>query len=70
MIKNEKIVGSFDGNYAPTSFLCVDCKWYISGHACKAYPNGIPVELWNYPLHIKPYKGDHGLQYVDALEND
>ena len=31
---------------------------------CKAFPNGIPVEIsYGDNLHLKPFSGDHGIQY-------
>ena len=34
---------------------------------CKAFPDGIPGEIaYGDNLHIKPFKGDHGIQYEEA----
>ena len=31
---------------------------------CTAYPNGIPLEIWDDKVsHEKSYKGDGGIQY-------
>ena len=31
---------------------------------CKAFPEGIPVGVWNCTLdHTKPLPGDHGIQF-------
>jgi len=31
---------------------------------CEAFPDGIPLEIIEgINLHVKPYKGDHGIQF-------
>ena len=33
---------------------------------CKAFPNGIPEEIWlGEDDHKKPYKGDNGIQFEE-----
>lgn len=35
-----------------------------SKYVCRAFPNGIPDEISvGDNLHLKPYPGDHGIQY-------
>jgi len=49
--------------YSPTCFYC---KYLISleNRTCEAFPNRIPIEIWNGDNdHIKPYKGDNGIQF-------
>ena len=44
--------------------LCIVCRHYNKGHTCKAYPDKIPLPIWDGDvLHTKPYKGDHGIQF-------
>lgn len=48
------------------------CKHYIGFKGseeemkliCKAFPDGVPIEIgYGNNLHLKPYSGDHGIQY-------
>ncbi len=35
--------------------------------ACDAFPKGIPDEIaYGDNLHLKPYPGDHGIQFEEA----
>jgi hypothetical protein len=50
--------------------VCLPCKHFIFDendvckHVCKAFPDGIPDEIWRGDNdHKKPYPGDHGIQY-------
>lgn len=53
----------FDGPYSIIS-QCVLCKNLEDSFCCKAFPDGIPFEVWNTPyIHEKPYPGDHGIQF-------
>lgn len=54
--------------------LCMKCKHLQKtppgewGHRCAAFPAGIPKEIFAGEVeHIKPYDGDHGIQYA-AIE--
>tara|TARA_B100001964_G_scaffold236428_1_gene298129 strand:+ start:142 stop:393 length:252 start_codon:yes stop_codon:yes gene_type:complete len=41
--------------------------------SCKAFPNGkgIPFEIaYGKNLHLKPFKGDHGIQYEKAKSEE
>lgn len=48
---------------------CLDCKHLdpqsnASHPRCKAFPEGIPVEVWLGSMpHTKPLPGDHGIQF-------
>ncbi len=36
---------------------------------CDAFPDGIPEEIaYGDNLHLKPVKGDHGLQFQESLK--
>lgn len=50
--------------------LCFFCKSYRGdGRKCDAYPGGIPLEKFKGNVdHIKPYKGDNGLMFLDVLD--
>lgn len=49
------------------SRICSVCKHFnikTEGNTCKAFPDGIPDEIWTGENdHTKPYKGDHGIQF-------
>jgi len=45
---------------------CLYCKWYNHKKigTCKAFPKGIPHAILSSEFnHIKPYPGDHGIQF-------
>lgn len=50
---------------------CVTCANLLDAGAkrqCKAYPNGIPDEVWTGLInHRRPYQGDNGIQYERRL---
>lgn len=45
--------------------ICGSCIWQRQNPLkCRAFPDGIPKEiLFGDFLHVKPYKGDHGVQF-------
>ena len=44
--------------------ICMSCKHFCEGLACKAFPDGIPNAILRSSYdHRKPYPGDHGIQY-------
>ena len=51
---------------------CMTCRHFyhdnINKNSCKAFPDGIPKEIF-YDLvsHRKPYTGDYGIQFSEAL---
>ncbi|WP_019176251.1 hypothetical protein [Methanomassiliicoccus luminyensis] len=48
--------------------LCFSCKRFHwdKDMRCEAYPDGIPNEIiWSKVYHTEPYKGDHGLTFLD-----
>jgi len=47
-----------------TTDQCISCKHYEGLWTCKAFPNGIPVEIRTGMFdHTKPRKGDGGIRY-------
>jgi hypothetical protein len=44
--------------------ICHSCEYLNENFTCKAYPNGIPKSIIkNKYIHIKPLKGDNGIQF-------
>lgn len=49
--------------YSPTCFHCIHLI-HDEKRVCKAFPDGIPIEIWNGDNdHKKPYKGDNGIMF-------
>lgn len=45
---------------------CSWCKWYNGDNSCKAFPSGIPLDIWRGKrVHDKPIPGDNGYQYSE-----
>ena len=43
---------------------CLNCRHWVRGGVCRAFPQGVPdVILENKVSHLKPYKGDKGIQF-------
>lgn len=62
--QNELDVAEELFGYSP----CMHCKRHEwdndKGNYCKAFPEGIPNEIfWGKNLHKEPYPGDHGIQF-------
>ena len=52
------------GDKDMTITQCLDCKHWVRGAVCAAFPDGIPdVILTNETIHDKPYPGDKGIQF-------
>lgn len=57
---------------------CTSCKHLdrdtirsIKSTSCKAFPNGIPMEVWDYKHdHTQPYPGDNGILFEKAYADD
>lgn len=50
---------------------CFDCKHYLEGLKCKAFPAGIPEEILDGENdHRKPYPGDNGILFEQNEEDD
>lgn len=47
---------------------CGGCLWYEqvdAEHCCRAYPDGIPPDIWQGKRsHDEPIEGDNGFYYV------
>ena len=49
--------------YSPTCLLCKHLTSDID-RTCEAFPDGIPIEIWNGDNdHTKLYKGDNGIRF-------
>jgi len=49
----------------PSCNLCLRYQPTLKGFKCEAFPNGIPdVIISGKNLHLKPYPGDNGKQFV------
>lgn len=70
-----------DERWRPWSPTCHDCRhrhWgdrgtsdWQKGETCDAYPDGIPLEIWNgNHNHQTPYPGDHGIQFTPMTAED
>lgn len=61
------VLSSSDKRLPAISPMCVDCiLLYNHGieRMCKAFPNGIPDEIWIGTIsHRRPYSGDGGITY-------
>ena len=43
---------------------CVVCKWYNGDGGCKAFPDGIPIDILTFEHdHRNPYRGDNGVRF-------
>lgn len=53
---------------SPTCFYCVHhSDMEISERKCPAFPDGIPLEIWNGQNdHTSPYPGDNGFRFTSV----
>lgn len=67
MNKGTKEFQEVEEDYADSMFgepLCLSCKHTNDNGTCKAYPEGIPLEIVSGRInHYQPYEGDNGIQY-------
>lgn len=43
---------------------CLECRHYLGEAMCAAFPEKIPEEIMTDEFdHIRPYPGDHGIQF-------
>ncbi len=55
--------------HLPQCCKCVHLSPKEGEIVCKAFPEGIPEEIWHNRIdHIKPCDGDHGI-YFKARDN-
>ena len=54
----------FSGAVTILKIPCTSCKHYNKDLTCKAFPDGIPIEIldWKHD-HRTPFEGDSGIQY-------
>ena len=50
---------------------CLMCKHYHSLHACEAFPERIPQEIFTgLHDHLKPFKVDNGIRWEEVEPTD
>lgn len=48
-------------------FQCENCKHYLSGLRCVAFPDGIPDDILSGEFdHTQPHEDDNGIQYTPS----
>ncbi len=53
--------------YSPVCCRCLHLA-SVSGRRCRAFPNGIPYEIWSgVNPHTKPVEGDGGTMFKDRI---
>ena len=47
-----------------SSDQCISCKHYLMAVECRAFPAGIPIEIFTGEYdHTKPFAGDGGIMF-------
>ncbi len=65
MAKEDRTDRFVSGQGDLTQPLCNFCLRDNQDGTCSAYPDGIPKQILIGKIdHRKPYKGDHGLQFI------
>jgi hypothetical protein len=67
-----------DERWRPISPTCRNCRhldWvprdYRFHATCAAFPEGVPIEIWNGDHdHRSPFPGDRGVHYAAMTEDD
>ncbi len=55
--------GKMEDHFKP--WLCGACIFLKDARTCRAFPEGIPEEIWEGRVsHDKPYPGDNGIRFV------
>lgn len=50
--------------YSKVCSLCTHLDLKSAGRTCKAFPEGIPMDIWlGKNKHTEPFPGDHGIRF-------
>ena len=48
-----------------TEIICNRCQNKLGGMSCKAFPNGIPIQILRENAHYVSVPGDNGITFVE-----